>query len=909
MTRLKNAFIIAKANVTLAVLNGYIKVLEGLIKFRDAFKAKITSVIDSVKSGMTRLKNAFILKMAPIAVKILNALGPLEMALRRYAFPFQQLAATIKISMLSLGQMMIKDVSKVVIAVATKLINGYVSVLDKIIKFRDAFKSKINSVVSVIRTGMLKLSRAFLGVKLAGLSIVSSVLNGYVKTLEGLIRFRDAFKSKISSVVGGISSGFTRFSEAFKSKVSSAVGAVKSGLTRLRAALVGMTFWKAATSYWTMLDKIGNSFKAALGRLVSGISSKVVQASTAVKTALLQLSKAFMLRGRNAVAGTVTGYSNIISGLVKFKDSFVIKINSVVAAVKTGFSKLATAFKAVGGKVSGSFLSSYSQLVDKLQPIVSKITPILTNLKKKLKDTFSIKGNSPIAVGLNTVNTKLKNITSSSKLAQSAFGKLKTAMHSAFGPGSPVVKAFAPMETGIANLGKKIEKLTGRFKTFFRASKNYQTASYASGINQALDQATSPSRTMQVIGATGRGLGTAARFIGRNSLKLVGGGSGAVAGLGALAQTAATAGDRSAVSTTGDILMAVGGAVSMFAPQVGVPIMVGAAIVSQIGKSMDAAAEKSKQLAIKRAVINVANQTNSSAAVANLEEAVGGVSEAVRLVNKYNSGGSGYAGLLSGAQAMTGTTFVNSGQGRDLVSALQGSLSSDTTLLAAIKTNKALYPVILRLGIAMQQQNQGFYKINTIQAAQQSASNIITKISGMLENDPKLTAALAKIKGIVVTNATGTQTTLNKKQAEIFQNLLVNSYDLQQARISAANADSGDSQGNRAAYQNAQYMLAKDILSGAYQSSTQEYRRLSAAGYGYKENFYTRDPRDGAIDYNKTVPLKDLVALLKNQGIDAKNLDNPRAAPQIVIKGDATDVQKSFFKEVNKALKLAWANR
>ena len=105
--------------------------------------------------------------------------------------------------------------------------------------------------------------------------------------------------------------------------------------------------------------------------------------------------------------------------------------------------------------------------------------------------------------------------------------------------------------------------------------------------------------------------------------------------------------------------MTVGGTVSMFAPEVGVPIAVGGAIVASIGQAMDNAAAQAKAIEIKSAYINVQKQTNQASAIADLNLAGMQQTAATSLVNSFNQGGTGSKFISSQVKASLGKTYKN----------------------------------------------------------------------------------------------------------------------------------------------------------------------------------------------------------------------------------------------------------
>ena len=754
-------------------------------------------------------------------------------------------------------------------SIATTIKNAYNTVAQPVKNTFNSIKSnivenfKVAGIAAQMTAGIMKTSFKFAG------EVVKAVAS----------EIGSKFKNTFSSVATSVKENFRVIRIAAK----------------MNADVMKTAFKFAGEVVKAISSEIGSKFKNTFNSVAANIKENFRVFGIAAKMSADVMKTAFKFAGQ--VIGAVA--KEIGS---RFKDSFTKSFKEIASSPQM------TALKNIFYGIRNTFKGAWDEISS--TPAFNIALSKISKFAKKIKDAFKNINGGPGAGGTGVVGlgNKLKTVVTNSKLAESAIKRVKTAMNSAFGPTSPIGVGFGKFTTHIQNFITKLKEATGVFKKFFGATKNFETASYASGINQALDQVAGGGKIMGAARKIGRITGTVAKI----GAKVLGGGGGVYGGL-VLGASQALNGDYGSnpVTAAGDIAMTVGGAVTMFAPEIGVPIMVGAAIVTSIGKAMDSAAEASKQLAIKSAVVNIANQTNSSQAVANLQEALGvSAAESVRIVNKYNSGGSGYAGLISGAKKLTGTEFMNSGQGRDFVSALQAAISGDTGLLTAIKTNRALYPVILKLGVALQQENQGAYKINTSANAADSATKIATRLSNLIAEDPTLAKLQSSINGIIVTNAGLDKTTLNKTQAAIFQTILSKSASYQALRSAASTSSQESDQFNGLqTYQNAQYGLAKDISSGAYQSSTQEYQRLIMAGYGPKEKLYQRDPRDGSIDYSKALPLKDFIALLKNEGIKTSNLDNPKKAPQIIIPSNALATEKTLFNNINAALMMAWKNK
>ena len=908
--------------IKLPILKGKVKLLKGFMNLLGAAEelAPYENMLRvKLKNFGTSVSNAFKLAGYSIAkvglkafVKVVNVgfkglsklldvaeeLAPYENMLRVKVKDFATRVSNVfKIAGYSIAKVGLKAFGKIVNA-GFKGFNAILNVAEELAPYENMLRVKVKDFATRV-SNIFKLagySIAKVGIKAFG-KIVSAGFKGFnaiLNVAEELAPYENMLRVKVKGFATRVANIFKLAGYSIAKVGLKGFGAVASGL---------LSGFNGILNFVEKLAPIENKIRSSVKNVATNFKAEITD-SFRVAGIAVRMTAGVLKTSLGFIGSVIKAVFSEVSGRLKSNFTKVFKeiaSSPQITAIKNSFYKIRNVFKGAWDEISST--PAFNIAVTKINAFA-----------KKIKDAFKNINGGPGAggAGITGLNNKLKTLVNNSKIAQSAVGRVKTAVDKAFGPTSKIGSGFTKMNTGINSFITKMKEATGTFKKFFNASKGYETASYASGINQALDQVGGGNRFTTFMGKVGRGAGTLGRYIGKGALRTAGA-AGSLGGIASLAQAASNDySGQGGVTTTGDILMSVGGAVSMFAPEVGVPLMVGAAIVTQIGKSMDAAAEKAKQIAIKSAVVNIANQTNSLQAVSNLQQALGiTAAEAVKYVAKYNQGGSEYKNIVTGAQNLTGTTFINSGQGKGFVAALQAAVSSDSTLMTAVKANGKLYPTILKLGIALQQQNQMLYKINTSDTQASTASALATVLSNTIANDPTLSKLTSQINGIIISNMGGAQTSLTKTQSQVFQNIIANSENYKLMRNQAATSSEGTDQfSNLQAYQNAQYALAKDIQTGAYQNATNESQRLIMAGYGDPTKLYQKRPQDGSIDYSKAVDLKTLLAGLKAEGIlGNEGFTNPKKAPQIVVKGDITPDQQILFNNINKALMLAWNSK
>ena len=841
----------------MGILGGIANLAEDLLILKFRITAKFIDLKGAIKVGLIGLRGLTRIAGLNLKLKIVDSLYDLAERLapveNRIRARINSVVATIKVGFLKLARVGVIAGGKI----AVGAVGAFFDLAERLAPLENRLRAGLNRIVTAIKTPLLKLTAR--GVTVGG-NFVVGFLKGLANFLDKLTPIETKIRSKISNLVTTIRDGSSRLAQSLGYNAVGAFITLRNTATRV-------------------FNNIKNTFKASWSE---------IQNDPNLRLAANNIGEAI---------GGLVGRS--INGFNRIKR--VAK--SIWPAIENSPAVQIAAYNL--GQAIGSVEKFTSTALGKVRAFGTKVANILG----RVGSTKSSSG------GMAIVNNGLKKITENSKLAQAAVSKVKTSLDSAFGPTSPVTAGLGKFSTGIGKLIAKLKEASTVFKKFFGLSKNYQTASYASGVNQALDQVSGGGAFTQFVGKLGRATGTIGRFVGRGALRAVGGGAGAVAGIGALAQSAANMGGQSAVTTAGDVLMTVGGAITMFAPQVGVPVMVGAAIVSQIGKSMDAAAEKSKQLAIKNAVINVANQTNAVQAAASLSAALGiSTVDANEIVRKYSLG-TGYTQITKAAQNITGTTFLNSGDGKAFVAALQAAVGTDSQLMTAVKANRALYPTILKLGIAIQQ-NLGM-GIGSVTKRSEAAAFAAQTISSAIETDPTLSKLTNKYKGIIVSGKDG-NIGLDKKQAVTFFEATKNSVIFKTLRSNLANAE-GDA--NRATASGllttAMAAAASQIKAGTFDDANNVLQRIASGmvggvrgggsdfvGLTSRSRLYDRDASGKEV----ARVLGDLVAELKAEGVRFKAPASGKA-PQIIISGDATEAQKTQFKMINKALTAAFNSR